>query len=126
MIRWYSHLLILFVVIWIASCGFKGDLYLPEESEEEYQIGESKMKKNIILYINPNCPYCTRAIELLKKKGQEITLINVVDNPEKKQEMIEKSNRTTTPQIFIDGKHIGGCDDLYALDAKGELDPLLK
>lgn len=125
MARWRIHILILlFASIWIASCGFKGDLYLPEN--EEHQTGGHKMKKNIVLYINPTCPYCIRAVELFKKKGQEMTLINVVENPDKKKEMIERSGRTTTPQIFIDGKHIGGCDDLYALDAKGELDPLLK
>ncbi len=85
------------------------------------------MKKDIIIYTNPSCPYCIRAIELLRQKGQEMFLIDVIANPEKRKEMVERSGGcNTTPQIFIEDQHIGGCDDLYDLDAKGELDKILK
>ena len=80
----------------------------------------------IIIYTTTYCPYCTRAKALLDKKRVKYTEINVIDDEEKRKEMIEKSGRTTVPQIFINGKHIGGYDDLYALEEKGELDALLK
>jgi len=80
----------------------------------------------IIVYSGPNCPYCERAKMLLKKKGAAFADFNVRTDPAKLAEMKEKSGgKQSIPQIFIDGKHIGGCDDLYALDAKGGLDPLL-
>ena len=71
------------------------------------------------------CPYCTRAKALLSKKGVEIIDIPAYMDASKRREMNDRSGRNTFPQIFIDGKHIGGCDDLYALDASGGLDPLL-
>jgi glutaredoxin 3 len=81
---------------------------------------------DIVLYTKPGCPYCHAAMDLLDRKGAEYTEIVASNDPAKKQEMIQKSNgRMTFPQIFIDGKHIGGSDDLRALDAKGGLDPLL-
>lgn len=80
----------------------------------------------IIIYSTPICPYCDKAKALLKKKGATFSVIDVSENPLTREEMIEKSaGRRTVPQIFINGQHIGGCDDLYALDAKGDLDPLL-
>jgi len=80
----------------------------------------------IIVYSGPDCPYCQRAKMLLQKKGATFEEINVRADPAKKEEMLKISNgRQTIPQIFIDGQHIGGCDDLYALDAAGKLDPLL-
>ena len=80
----------------------------------------------IIIYSTPVCPYCDNAKALLKKKGATFSVIDVSANPLTREEMIEKSaGRRTVPQIFINGQHIGGCDDLYALDAKGDLDPLL-
>jgi glutaredoxin 3 len=80
----------------------------------------------VVVYSGPNCPYCARAKLLLQKKGAAFEEINVRADPAKLAEMKEKSGgRQTIPQIFIDGKHIGGCDELYALDAAGELDPLL-
>ncbi len=83
-------------------------------------------KNNIEIYINPACFFCTRAIHLLQEKKQSIKTIDVVADPKKKEEMIERSNGGfTTPQIFINNKHIGGCDDLYALEDKGKLNPLL-
>ena len=81
---------------------------------------------DVVIYTKPGCPYCTAAKALLDKKGVDFTEIVASNDPEKKQEMIQKSGgRMTFPQVFIDGKHIGGSDDLHALDARGGLDPLL-
>lgn len=79
----------------------------------------------IEIYTKPLCPYCVRAKALLKKKSVTFTEMNAFINAAKRREMNERSGRNTFPQIFIDGRHIGGCDDLMALDAKGQLDPLL-
>ena len=80
----------------------------------------------IIIYTTPICPYCVRAKALLKKKGAVFEEIDVFMNVEARREM-EKSagGRYTVPQIFIGERHVGGCDDLYALERAGELDPLL-
>jgi len=81
---------------------------------------------DVVLYTKPGCPYCIAAMALLKKKGVEFTEIVASNDPEKKQEMIQRSKgRMTFPQIFINDQHVGGSDDLHALDRKGELDPLL-
>ena len=80
----------------------------------------------IQIYTGPGCPYCDRAKMLLQKKGAKFEEINIRADLSKRQEMISKTGgKQSIPQIFIDGKHIGGCDELYALDAKGGLDPLL-
>ncbi len=79
----------------------------------------------ITVYTTPICPYCSRAKALLKKKGAEFEEIDVYMDSDLRTEMEQKSGRRTVPQIFIGGTHIGGCDDLYALDAAGGLDPLL-
>ncbi len=79
----------------------------------------------IEVYSATYCPYCDRAKALLKKKGVEfIEYIVDVDAP-KRDEMEQRSQRRTIPQIFINDQHIGGCDDLYALERAGKLDPLL-
>lgn len=81
----------------------------------------------IDIYIKPTCPYCLRAQALLKKKGVAFQVIDINKEPERRPEMIERAGgRSTVPQIFIDGRHVGGCDDLYALDAAGQLDALLQ
>ncbi len=80
----------------------------------------------IIMYSTGYCPYCVKARELLNKKNALFTDIRIDLQPEFREDMITKSNRHTVPQIFINSHHIGGCDDLYALDAQGKLDPLLK
>lgn len=78
------------------------------------------------MYTKMGCPFCIRAKMILKGKGVEIIDIPASMNKTKRAEMNERSGgRNTFPQIFIDGKHIGGCDDLVALEAKGGLDPLL-
>ena len=79
----------------------------------------------ITIYTTPICPYCARAKALLKKKGAEFEEIDVYMNSDLRAEMEEKSGRRTVPQIFVGETHVGGCDDLYALEANGGLDPLL-
>lgn len=80
----------------------------------------------IIIYTADYCPYCVRAKMLLDKKGASYTEINVEHNDALREEMISKSGRRTVPQIFINGQHIGGSDDLFALEAQKKLDALLQ
>jgi glutaredoxin 3 len=83
--------------------------------------------QNITIYTKPTCPYCHRAKQLLEQKNTSYQELDITKDPSLRSQMIEQSGgRTTVPQIFIDGQHIGGCDDLYALEEKGGLDPLLK
>ena len=78
------------------------------------------------IYVKTFCPYCYRAQMLLDSKGVEYETY-VLDSSERRQEMIQRAfGRTTVPQIFIDNHHVGGCDDLYALDREGKLEQLLK
>ncbi|MET4682166.1 glutaredoxin 3 [Brevundimonas faecalis] len=80
----------------------------------------------VVIYTKPGCPYCIRAKALLDRKGAAYTEIVASNDPEKKAEMVERSGGAATfPQIFIDGKHVGGSDDIHALDARGGLDLLL-
>ena len=79
----------------------------------------------VTVYTKPFCPYCSRALALLSQKGVEINEIEASSDPALRQEMIQKAGRATYPQIFIGDRHIGGCDDLMALDRQGGLDPLL-
>ena len=80
----------------------------------------------IEIYTSPFCGYCHRAKHLLRQKGVTFSEIDVVMDTAKKQEMIARAKGGyTVPQIFINEQHIGGCDDLYALDQQGGLDPLL-
>ena len=78
------------------------------------------------MYTTFFCPFCMRAKSLLKKKGVEYTEIGVDGDPALRQQMTERSGERTVPQIFIDGKPIGGSDELVALDGSGELDRLLQ
>ena len=81
---------------------------------------------DVVIYTKPGCPYCYSAMALLKKKGVDYHEIVASNDPAKKAEMVEKSGGAATfPQNFIDGKHVGGSDDIHALDRKGELDALL-
>ena len=78
------------------------------------------------IYTKPYCPFCIRALRLLETKGAAFDEIEAAFDPDKRQEMIQRSGgRATFPQIFIGGRHIGGCDDLVALERAGELDSLL-
>ena len=81
----------------------------------------------IIIYTTTYCPYCVRAKDLLARKGQkDISEIDVTESDDLRVEMMQKSGgRRTVPQIFINGTHVGGFDDLAALDSKGDLDSLL-
>ena len=81
----------------------------------------------IEIYTKAFCPYCTRAKQLLAAKGAEYDEFDITMGGPKRGEMIQRANgRTTVPQIFIDGRHIGGSDDLYSLDREGRLEPLLQ
>lgn len=81
---------------------------------------------NITMYTTAVCPYCMNAERLLVNKGvTEINKIRIDLQPEKRDEMMQRTGRRTVPQIYIDDRHIGGFDDLRALDLAGELDPLL-
>ena len=80
----------------------------------------------IQIYTTPICPYCARAKSLLKKKGADFEEIDVFMDADARTAMEERAQGAfTVPQIFIGERHVGGCDDLYALDRAGELDPLL-
>lgn len=80
----------------------------------------------IVVYSTGYCPFCYRAKQLLDSKGVPYDEIRVDDDPTRREEMVHKSGRRTVPQIFINGQHVGGCDDLYALEQEGRLDKLLK
>ena len=84
------------------------------------------MMAQVIMYSTAVCPYCVNAERLLNSKGiSSITKIRVDLDPEKRAEMMQRTGRRTVPQIYIGEHHVGGCDDLYALDHAGELDALL-
>jgi glutaredoxin 3 len=81
----------------------------------------------IEIYSSLFCPYCTRARRLLDQKGVEYSDIDVIADPSKRSEMIRRAGgRTSVPQIFIGGTHVGGCEELYALERQGKLDVLLQ
>jgi len=81
---------------------------------------------SITMYMTGWCPYCQRAGALLAGKNLAVTRIDIDDDPKFRQEMTERSGRRSVPQIFIGDRHIGGCDDLVALDGSGELDRLIQ
>jgi len=78
----------------------------------------------VTVYTRAFCPYCTRALALQQRQGAAVTEIDAAD-PAKRQEMIQRSGRWTFPQIFVGDTHVGGCDELHALEQRGGLDPLL-
>lgn len=78
------------------------------------------------IYTRPLCGFCTAALRLLTEKGAPVTQIDIGAQPDRKAEMVARANgRATFPQIFVGDTHVGGCDDLYALDRAGKLDALL-
>jgi glutaredoxin 3 len=82
--------------------------------------------KKIIIFTKSYCPYCVKAKQLLKNKNITVIELDITNNQSLIEEMLLKSSgRKTVPQIFIDDFHVGGCDDLYALNDKGELDKML-
>ena len=85
---------------------------------------ESRVPR-VEMYSKTTCPYCVRAQRLLQQKGAQPEIYNLDAGGPKRGEMIERSGRMTVPQIFIDGRHVGGCDDLYALEREGKLEAML-
>lgn len=84
------------------------------------------MTAKVEIYASPFCGYCARAKSLLSKKGVEYVEYDVIADSSFRDEMVKRANgRTSVPQIFIAGRHIGGCDEIHALDRNGGLDPLL-
>ena len=79
----------------------------------------------VTIYTRPFCPYCSRAVALLNEKGANFTEIEAGMDPALRQEMMQRSGRNTFPQIFVGEQHIGGCDDMMALESEGKLDALL-
>jgi glutaredoxin 3 len=78
------------------------------------------------IYTSPFCGFCYRAKGLLENKGVDFDEIDITFHPSRHSEMLGRANgQRTVPQIFVDDKHVGGCDDLYALDSRGELDTIL-
>jgi glutaredoxin 3 len=85
------------------------------------------MSSNVEIYTWRTCPFCVRAKELLSEKGVEFTEYSVDGDEVARSKMAERSHgQRSVPQIFINDRHVGGCDDIHDLDARGELDPLLK
>ena len=84
------------------------------------------MAASVVMYCTASCPFCHSAERLLREKGASIEKIRVDLEPARRAEMMHKSGRRTVPQIWIGSRHVGGCDDLHALDAEGKLDPLLE
>lgn len=83
-------------------------------------------ERKVVMYLTGWCPYCARARQLLESKGVDFEEIDVDARPAARTEMTARSGRSTVPQIFIGATHVGGCDDLHALEASGRLDSLLK
>lgn len=81
---------------------------------------------DIVMYATGWCPYCLRARSLLTRKGLKFTEVDIDEDGKLREEMHARSGRRSVPQIFIGGKHVGGCDDLHALDGSGELDRLIR
>lgn len=85
------------------------------------------MSAKVVMYSKTTCPYCHRAEQVLRERGvKDLEIIQIDIERSRRAEMIERANRSTVPQIFIDGEHVGGCDDLEALDRAGGLVPLLQ
>jgi len=84
------------------------------------------MTPKIVMYATGWCPYCAMAQRLLEEKGADFELIDVDDEPQRRVEMMERTGRRTVPQIYIGEYHVGGYDDLSAMDRAGKLEPLLR
>ncbi len=82
--------------------------------------------QHVKIYTTGTCPYCKKAKKLLAERGvQDLEEIRVDEDPKRREEMMQITGRRTVPQIFIGGQHVGGCDDLHALDERGGLVPML-
>jgi len=81
----------------------------------------------VLMYCTATCPYCQAAERLLRKKGvTDLEIVRLDLEPQRRVEMMQRSGRRTVPQIWIGSRHVGGCDDLYALEREGRLDELLR
>jgi glutaredoxin 3 len=90
----------------------------------EFRFSESMNR--IVIYTTPFCGYCVQAKRLLTRKGVAFEEVDVSRDPEQRRTMVQQSGgRMTVPQIFVNGSHIGDCDEIYALEKAGKLDPLL-
>jgi glutaredoxin 3 len=89
------------------------------------QRSDERSMPDVTIYTRMGCGYCTAAKRLLQQKKIDFKEIDATGAPEKRREMIQRSGRMTFPQIFIGDRHVGGCDDLYALNARGGLDALV-
>jgi glutaredoxin 3 len=95
-------------------------------TEKPSEFDAERAMPEVEIYTTMFCPYCARARALLERKGVDYTEIDIIEEPQRRDEMIRRAGgRTTVPQIFIDNEHIGGCDDMVALDRAGKLDPKL-
>ena len=108
----------------------KGTPPKPAASEEKNVSADTEAQASagehdVLVYTTRQCPFCTRAIDLLEKKGVGYTEVRIDTHPEKRAEMEARAQRTSVPQIFIGDTHVGGCDDMYALEDRNELDELL-
>jgi len=83
------------------------------------------MSAAVVMYATGWCPYCERARQLWKRKVVEVTELDIDKDPALREQMMQRSGRRTVPQIFVGDVHVGGCDDLHELEARGGLDPLL-
>ncbi|HRH90566.1 MAG TPA: glutaredoxin 3 [Agitococcus sp.] len=83
------------------------------------------MMAQVVIYTTRICPYCVRAKQLLQRKGIAYEEVDVSNDHATRMQLVERTKQRTVPQIFINDQHIGGCDDLYALERQGALDPLL-
>ncbi len=108
--------LFLFLLFTFAACS---------EQPSSQHSKESTMKP-VTIYTTHTCPYCVKAKKLLDHKGVSYTEIDVSDEQDRMKMVERAGGRRTVPQIFIGDTHVGGCDDLYALEKDGKLDPLLK
>lgn len=88
--------------------------------------GGSGGRPGVVIYVTSWCGYCERARQIFRRKGIEFDEVDVESSAAARREMVERSGRRSVPQIFIGGRHIGGSDDLLALEASGELDALLR
>ena len=84
------------------------------------------MTARVLMYITAACPFCRSAERLLLEKGVRIEKVRVDLEPARRAEMVQRSGRRSVPQIWIGERHVGGCDDLHALEREGRLDPLLE
>jgi len=98
---------------------------MPTPPSATQDIAPAAAQPDVVIYTRPFCGFCSRAVSLLRHKGVAFTEIEAGFDPARRQEMIDRSGRTTFPQIFVGELHIGGCDELMALDSAGKFDAML-